>query len=184
MKRKLFPLCFAVLLLMTGCTKKENTEENLAQNQYYLVAADKQKIRITLPEDFEAGEQDTEESVLKSYYRANSTELLSLHFFEETDAYSASSIEDSFTDYVEQYEDLVSANAGEITDKTDMSDLSADGMDGKYVEVTYELGEEESYCAEFYLKEDSYVLHGTLRLAGEDKDVYTIEELAKMLVAG
>lgn len=182
MKRKLITLCFAVILLMTGCTKEENTEDKLAKNQYYLVAADKQKILITLPDNFETEEQDTEVSVLKSYYRANVTELLSLHFFEETDEYSVRDIEDSFADYMKQYEELVSSNNGEIIDKTEVSDLSADGMDGKYVEVTYKLGEEESYCGEFYLKEDSHVLHGTMRLAGEDKDAYAIDELAKMLV--
>lgn len=168
--------------MLLGCQKEEKKEEILQDNQYYLVAADAKKLRITLPENYYYNGEEKEVSVLKAYYQKSSTKPLNLYYFKESDDYSVDDIEIEMKGFSKKYEDLVSSNEGEILSETDKTAIQAGSMKGYYVDVSYSLDKSESYCAEFYLENDGYVMHGTIRLDGDDTDNVQITELIQNLV--
>lgn len=171
-----------MLFILTGCTKEENSENKLLQNQYYLLAGDGEKLLVTLPEEFLCKEQNKEAGVIKAYYQGNATKLLSLYYFKETKEYSSEHIERKLEHFSKEYEDLVSLNNGKIVCQTTKQELNAGNMKGYFSDVLYELDNNESYCAEFYLKSNGYVLNGTLRLEGKDAKDIQINKLAIDLV--
>lgn len=179
-KKGLIVIC--MLLMLLGCKKEEKKEEILQDNQYYLVAADAKKLRITLPENYYYNGEEKEVSVLKAYYQKSSTKPLNLYYFKESDDYSVDDIEIEMKGFSKKYEDLVSSNEGEILSETDKTAIQAGSMKGYYVDVSYSLDKSESYCAEFYLENDGYVMHGTIRLDGDDTDNVQITELIQNLV--
>lgn len=180
MKKVILYMC--MLFMFTGCTKDEKRERTLSENQYYLVAADGEKLLVTLPEEFSSKEQEKEVSVLKAYFQQNATKLLTLYYFKESEEYSADDILKKLKHFSKEYEQLVFFNDGEIVSKTEKKELEAGSMKGYYSEVTYVLDGNESFCAEFYLKKDEYVLNVTLRLDGEDAKHIRIDEIAKDLI--
>lgn len=170
-----------MLLFLLGCKKEVKKEEILQDNQYYLVAADTKKLLVSLPENFFSNEEEKEVSVLKAYYQKSSTKPLNLYYFKESDDYSVKDIEAEMKGFSKEYKDLVSSNQGEILSETDMTQIQAGSMKGYYVDVKYSLGNSESYCAEFYLQNDGYVMHGTIRLDGEDTEQVKIKEFVQNL---
>lgn len=174
-------ILICMLLLLLGCKKDVKEEEILQDNQYYLVAADAKKLLVTLPESFFSDEEEKEVSVLKAFYQKSSTKPLNLYYFKESDDYSVEDIETKMRGFTKEYKDLVSSNEGEILSETDKTRIHAGSMEGYYVDVSYSLGSSESYCAEFYLQNDGYVMHGTIRLDGDDTENVQITELIQSL---
>lgn len=170
-----------MLFVLMGCKKVEKKEEILQDNQYYLVAADAKKLLVTLPANFYYSGEEKEVSVLKAYYQKSSTKPLNLYYFKESDDYSVDDIEVEMKEFSKKYEDLVSSNEGEILSETDKTAIHAGSMEGYYVDVSYSLGNSESYCAEFYLQNDGYVMHGTIRLDRDDTVNVRITELIQGL---
>lgn len=165
-----------------GCTKENKKEAVLKANEYELVAEDLKSIRITLPETFFCSEGNKKVATLKAYYQKNSTKPLSLHYFKESEDYSWRDIETRMEGYVKEYEDLVMANKGELLHKTALTDLETGTMKGKYVEVLYALDGSTSYFAGFYLQDDGYVMQGTVRLDGKDREQVKIKALVNELL--
>lgn len=183
-------LMFLVLVMVTGCGKRtestapSNSEkkEALQENQYNLVAVDGQKQLITLPEDFTVKNAEENTNVLKAFYRGSLTKPLNLYYFKESDKYSVTDIEQEMDQFLEEYKDLVSLNQGKILSKTKVTSLQAGELTGKYTEVKYSLDDAVSFNAEFYLQNGDYVLHGTLRLDGDDSEKLKLEEFVQTLV--
>lgn len=181
MKKGILLIC--ILLMLVGCTKDDNKEKILKENQYYLVAADGERLLVNIPKNFYCDEKEKKVSMLKAFYRKSSTKPLQIYFFKESDDYSVKDIETEMEEYRGEYEELVSLNQGKIESLTESTDITIGSWKGKYVEVTYSLDDNVSYCGEFYLKKENYVMHGTVRLDGDDTaqaDLKTImEELMK-----
>lgn len=174
MKKILKCIFLSFLILLTGCTSETNDEkQNLADNQYYLMATDGTQILVSLPDDYTSTTDEKEQSALKSYYCSNQTEPLTLHYFKETEEYSVDDIRTEMSDFESQYQTLVDSNHGTIDSSTGLSELTVGEQSGQYIALTYTLDNHTSYCMEFYLKKGQYILHGTQRLNEPPKDDVT-----------
>ncbi len=180
MKKVLLLIC--MFFLLTGCTKEEKKDTVLQENAYNLSAADGKSIILTLPREYVFEQKKEKESVLKAYYQNSSTKPLNIYYFKESDGYSVKDIERKMYGFIEEYRELVQTNHGKILDTVDLSKIKSGYMTGKYVEVMYTLHGNISYCGEFYLQSDGYVMHGTVRLDGDDKEHLQIAELVEKLL--
>ena len=164
MKKK-FCIFLSAIILITGCSSKtKDTKADLLDNQYQLTATDGSKLLIALPEDYVAENDEKEQSALKAYYCSNKTEPLTLHYFKETKEYTVKDIQSELDSFESQYQILVDSNDGTIDSSTGLTKLTVGDQTGQYIALTYTLDKHTSYCAEFYLQQEDYVLHGTQRL--------------------
>jgi len=180
-KKKARYLFFMLLFLLTACHKKTEPVQLLEENQFYLSAADGKKILIELPEEFFVQEEEKEVGVLKSYYNGYEMDLCELYYFKDTDEYGIPDIEEKMDTYVSEYQRLAEAAKGRVIEATEPVECRIGEFQGKYADVTYSLHNEKSYCAEFYLEQNGYILHGNLRLSKEHVGAITVEELIKKL---
>lgn len=169
--KKIVCIFLSCLILLTGCSSKANDEkQDLADNQYQLTATDGNQILISLPDDYTSTTDEKEQSALKAYYCSNKTEPLTLHYFKESGEYKLEDILSEMTDFELQYETLVDSNNGKIDSSTGLTDFTVGEHSGQFIALTYTLDNYTSYCMEFYLKKETYILHGTQRLNAPPKD--------------
>ena len=173
-------MLFVMCILLSACSKKQE-KEILKENQFYLLAGDGEKLSVELPIEFVVKEEEKEVSVLKSYYNGCMLDLFELYYFKESEDYGINELQQQLDTYIDEYHELVSVAEGKIISETESSECTVGAMQGAFAEVTYLMEDNISYCAEFYLYEGKYVLHGTLRLSGENVGNITIEELIKKL---
>lgn len=173
-------MLLVMCILLSACLKKPE-KEILKENQFYLLAGDGKKLSVELPIEFVVKEEEKEVSVLKSYYNGCMLDLFELYYFKESEDYGISELQQQLDTYIDEYHELISVAKGKMISETEPKECTAGAMQGALAEVTYSMEDNICYCAEFYLYEGEYVLHGTLRLSGENAGNITIEELIKKL---